>query len=76
MYRALFVDPSLGALIPIVLITATGAVLSTIRKIARLGVTILVTGVLAFLLYLAWKTGYVEDLVSHATSALPSSFTD
>lgn len=71
IYRALFVDPSLEALIPIVAMVVAGAVLSTIKRIARLGVTILVAGVLAFLVYLAWRGDPVASLMGQAASTLP-----
>ncbi len=73
LYRALFVDPSLETLIPILIAIAAGAVLSAIRKVAKIGVTILLVGVAAFVLYLLWQSGALDDALTWITGSIPTA---
>lgn len=62
IYQSLFVDPSLGTLVPIALSVVAGAVMTAIRKIAKIGVTVLVLALVAFGIYLLWHTGAIHGV--------------
>lgn len=70
IYRALFVDPSLQTLLPIVGLVVVGTVLSAVRRIARFGVAVLITGIIALAIYLAWQAGMIQSLLTQ----LPTPF--
>lgn len=60
LYDSLFVNPSLEALIPIILSLVIGMILSFFKRLMMIGVTIVAIGVCAFILYFVFTSGVLH----------------
>lgn len=70
IYESLFVNPSIGALAPILTSLVLGTILSLFRKLAKIGAIILAIAFVCLVAYLLWSTGAVGAVLPEPTGRL------